>query len=156
MSNNTKTSNVAQSQDLNKEQSKVIEVGKFYLIHDRSGIGHPSFVLEKDDLHNRYLIARFDSDKIGEVPKYIRGIRHIKLLSHPTDSKVVNSYVRNRPFLCKRKEIGIPLPGLSLHKDDEYIIRNVQNKKPEYSKSLTKKSHRWTYSVPRTGCDINI
>ena len=143
MSNNNKTSINAQTQNQNIQQTnKVIEIGKFYLIHDRSGIGHPGLVLENDDLHNRYLIARFDSDKIGEVPKYIRGIRHIKLLSHPTDSKVVNSYVRNRPFLCKRKEIGIPLPDLSLHKDDEYIIRNVQNKKPEYSKSLTKKSHR--------------
>ena len=39
---------------------------------------------------------------------------------------------------------------------DQKLINDVSKRKPEYSKSLTKKSHRWTYSVPRTGCDIII
>lgn len=138
-----KVENSKPTKDQNKQQNiRNIEVGKFYLIHDRSGIGHPGLILEKNDVRNRYLVARFDSDKFGEIPKFKRGIRHITLLSQPTDTKVKNSYVRNRPFLCKRKEIGIPLPDLKLNSKDQKLINDVSKRKPEYSKSLTKKSHR--------------
>ena len=48
---------------------KLIEVGKFYFVHDGSKTGHPGFVVWKDDLANRYLVVRTDSDKSGKVTK---------------------------------------------------------------------------------------
>ena len=89
----------------NKVLSKTIEIGKFYLIHDGSKTGHPGFVVWKDDEANRYLLVKFDSDKPGDVPKIKRGIRHIIKLKHPISNDVVNSYVKSRPILCKRKDI---------------------------------------------------
>ena len=132
--------------DQNKNHDKTnirnIQVGKFYLIHDKSRIGHPGYVLEKDDQNNRYLVARFDSDKADEIPKFSRGARHITQLAHPTDNKVVRSYVRNRPFLCKRKDIGIELKDFSINPDDLALVKSVAKNNPELSSSLTKKSPR--------------
>ena len=107
----------------NKTRIKLIEVGKFYFIHDDSKTGHPGFVVWKDDTANRYLVARFDSDKEGDIPKTERGIRHITKLKHATDSNVVNSYVRNRPMLCKRKDFGIiDLSNMNLHPSKDYQL----------------------------------
>lgn len=118
---------------------KSIEIGKFYFIHDGSKTGHPGFVVWKDDEANRYLVVRFDSDKIGDIPKMHRGVRHITILSHPTTNDVKNSYVHNRPMLCKRKDIGGELPKMSLSKDDLNIIENVSMNNPEMSPSLRNK-----------------
>ena len=117
---------------------KKIEVGKFYFIHDRSRSGHPGLVVDKDDLKNRYLIVRFDSDKPGQPTKEIRGIRHITKLKHSTDPKIVNSYARNRPFLCKRKDIGKELSDLKIHNDDLPLIKTIAKRSPELSSSLKK------------------
>ena len=95
-----------------QKQIRTIIVGEFYLIHDGSQTGHPGLVVSKDDNANRYLIVRFDSDKKGDVPKISRGVRHITRLNYPTEDKVVASYVKNRPLLCKRKDIGKRLTGL--------------------------------------------
>ena len=118
--------------------TKNIEVGKFYFIHDGSKTGHPGFVVWKDDEKNRYLVVRFDSDKYGDVPKKDRGIKHITRLSHPTNPIVMNSYVHNRPMICKRKDIGIVLTDLILHNDDLKLIKKVSLSKPERSPSLRK------------------
>lgn len=115
---------------------KKIEVGKFYLIHDKSRIGHPGLIIRKDEVNNRYLVIRFDSDKPGSVPKYKRGVRHITKLSTPTDKNVVNSYVRNRPFLCKRKDIGIELKDLKIDSRDMYLIYKICKRNPEKSSSF--------------------
>lgn len=138
--------------------TKHIEVGKFYFIHDKSKSGHPGLVVQKNDEENRYLVIRFDSDKPGEPTKESRGVRHITKLKHPTDANVTNSYARNRPFLCKRKDIGKCLEDLGIHADDRFIIESISEQKPEYSSSISKikKLPRWTYSVPRTGCSNNI
>lgn len=118
---------------------KNIEVGKFYFIHDGSKTGHPGYVVWKDDEKNRYLVVRTDSDKIGDVPKYKRGIKHITKLSHPTDDVVVNSYVRNRPLLCKRKDFGsIDLSMMSVHPDDLHIFEEVAKRPFEKSPSFRK------------------
>lgn len=118
--------------------TKHIEVGKFYFIHDGSKTGHPGFIVWKDDEKNRYLVVRFDSDKYGDVPKKDRGIKHITRLSHPTNPIVMNSYVHNRPMICKRKDIGIVLTDLILHNDDLKLIKKVSLSKPERSPSLRK------------------
>ena len=126
----------------NKPQSpisKTIEVGKFYFIHDKSHSGHPGFVVWKDDEKNRYLVIRFDSDKFGiEFTKEQRNVKHITKLSRATSAKVMNSYVHNRPMLCKRKDIGILLPDLSIHYSDKNLIDEISRRNPELSGSLKK------------------
>lgn len=120
--------------------TRIIEIGKFYFIHDGSKTGHPGLVVWKDDEANRYLVIRFDSDKAGDVPKTDRGIRHITKLKHPTDDNVVTSYTKNRPMLCKRKDIGIiDLSNMNLHPDDLETINDISKKEPELSPSLKKK-----------------
>ena len=121
---------------------KNIEVGKFYFVHDGSKTGHPGYVVQKDDEANRYLIIRFDSDKYGDVPKFQRGVRHITMLSHPTCDGVMNSYVHNRPMLCKRKDIGNEIIGLTIHSDDTSLIEIISNNNPEMSPSTRRKKKK--------------
>ena len=119
--------------------SKVIEVGKFYFIHDGSKTGHPGFVVWKDDNANRYLVVRFDSDKFNvELTKEQRGIQHITKLSHPTSETVMNSYVHNRPMICKRKDIGTELFNISISKNDMELIKEISKRNPELAPSLKK------------------
>lgn len=115
---------------------KNIEIGKFYFIHDGSKTGHPGLIISKDDVANRYLVVRFDSDKYGDVPKIQRGVRHITMLTHPTSIEVMNSYVHNRPMLCKRKDIGGELFNISVHDEDTTIVNKVSENAPEMSPSL--------------------
>ena len=116
--------------------TKKIEVGKFYLIHDGSKFGHPGYVMWKNDDKNRYLVVRFDSDKFGSVTKKSRGIRHITELLHPLDKTIACSYAKNRPLLCKRRDIGKELIGLSLHQDDYKIVERVAKADIQYSPSF--------------------
>ena len=128
------------TKEKNNTQIKNIEVGKFYFIHDGSKTGHPGLVVWKDDDANRYLVVRFDSDKPGDIPKKDRGVKHITKLSHPTSVDVVNSYVRNRPMLCKRKDIGNIFPqNMNINPKDQTIIDNVSLKEPELAPSIKKK-----------------
>lgn len=119
--------------------TKNIEVGKFYLLHDGSKTGHPGLVVWKDDAANRYLVVRFDSDKPGEVPKKDKGIKHITKLTHIIGSNIINSYVKNRPLLCKRKDIGQLWENLEVHTDDQHIIDEISKRNPEISNSLKRK-----------------
>lgn len=145
MSNHEKLLNQSKPKTLRN-----IEVGSFYYIFDKSKTGHPGLVVSKDDEHNRYVVVRFDSDKVGDIPKKDRGVRHITELKHRLSTNIVRSYARNRPFVCKRKDIGIKLNDLHLHEDDKPTIEIISNGNPEYSSSI-KKPSRWTYSVLRTG-----
>ena len=115
---------------------RIIEIGKFYFIHDDSSTGHPGFVVWKDDIANRYLVVRTDSDKEGEVPKDQRGARHITKLKHIIGRGIITSYVKNRPLLCKRKDIGILLSDLSFNYDDMDLINDIAKREPELSRSL--------------------
>lgn len=115
-----------------------IKVGKIYFIHDGTKTGHPGLIVRKNDQTNRYLVIKCDSDKFGEKPKIERGIRHITKLKHTIGNNVARSYVRNRPLLCKRKDIGKELSDLSIHKEDMKIISDISKRKPELSPSLKK------------------
>ena len=118
---------------------KKIEVGNFYFIHDGSRTGHPGLVVWKDDEKNRYLVIRFDSDKFDvESTKEQRKVKHITKLKHSIDNKVMNSYVRNRPTLCKRKDIGFLMINLFIDKEDFETINRIKNNKPELGPSLRK------------------
>ena len=120
--------------------NKNIEEGKFYFIHDGSKTGHPGLVVWKDDEANRYLVIRFDSDKFDvKLTKAQRGIKHITMLKTPTSKDVMNSYVHNRPMLCKRKDIGSELFGLLISQEDQKTIDSVSERTPELSGSLRRK-----------------
>lgn len=121
---------------MNKRKIKNIEIGKFYFIHDDSCTGHPGFIVWKDDEKNRYLVIRTDSDKDGEVPKDQRGVRHITRLKHTIGPGIVTSYIKNRPLMCKRKDIGILLPDLSFHKDDVELVNKITKHEYELSRSI--------------------
>ena len=123
----------------NNKPIKNIEVGKFYLVHDGSKTGHPGFVVWKNDETNRYLVIRTDSDKPGVKTKEQKGEKHITKLKHPTEDKVANSYVHNRPMMCKRKDIGSKeLIGMHFHDDDLELIKNISKRNPEYSPTFNK------------------
>ena len=118
--------------------SKTIEVGKFYFIHDGSKSGHPGYIVWKDDEKNRYLVVRFDCDKFGDIPKKDRGIRHISEIKHTIGGDIARSYVKNRPLLCKRRDIGKELKDLYLHPEDVKIINSVSKANKQFSKSIKK------------------
>ena len=118
--------------------SKIIEIGKFYLIHDGSKTGHPGFVMQKDDKANRYLVVITESDKTGNVSKRKTDKRHLTDLDYPTEDKVVKSYIKKRPMLCKRKDIGKELIGMSFHPSDydkvEFVSKQIPIKAPSLRK----------------------
>lgn len=119
--------------------SKTIEIGKFYFIHDGSKTGHPGFVVWKDDVANRYLVIRTDSDKPGSISKTKKHEKHITKLKHATEEKVINSYVHNRPMMCKRKDIGSKeLIGMKFHEDDMELIHKISKRNPEYTPTFRK------------------
>ena len=118
---------------------KNIEIGKFYIVHDGSKTGHPGYVFWKDDLANRYLVIRTDSDKPGAVTKKEKGEKHITKLKHTTEEKVVNSYVHNRPMMCKRKDIGSKeLIGMKFDKDDMELVEEISKRNPEFTPTFNK------------------
>ena len=119
---------------------KNIEVGKFYLIYDGSKTGHPGYIVRKNDEQNWYLVVRTESDKIGAISKRELQRQHLIDLVHPTDSNVIKSYIRSRPLMCKRKDIGSKeLVGMSFSIDDLNKVLEVANKDPQYTKSFKKK-----------------
>ena len=117
---------------------KIVETGKYYFIHDGSKSGHPGLVISANDVENRYLVVRFDSDKFTDVPKFQRGVRHITKLKVPTSTSVLNSYVHNRPMICKRKDIGKELTDISISDEDVKTINEISTRNPEYAPSLRK------------------
>ena len=121
-----------------KPPIKTIEVGKFYLIHDGSKTGHPGFVMWKDDKANRYLFVITESDKNGNVSKRESDKRHLTDLDHPTEDRVIKSYIKKRPMLCKRKDIGKELSGMRFHPDDYEKIDFVSKQTPINGPSLIK------------------
>ena len=125
-----------------KETIRNIEAGNFYLIFDGSKTGHPGLVISKDDDANRYLVIITESDKFGNYSKREMDKRHLTDLSHQTEDGVAKSYVKNRPMLCKRKDIGRKeLIGMSIHKDDQIIIENISKAKPTKSPSLRRQKN---------------
>ena len=124
---------------MNTKPIKNIEVGKFYLIHDGSKTGHPGLVVWKDDKTNAYLVIRTKSDKPGKITKRELERQYLIDLKHPTDDVVVKSYIRTRPMMCKRKDIGSKeLVGMYIHPEDKKLIDEVSKKQPQYSKTFKK------------------
>jgi len=119
--------------------TKKIEVGKFYLIFDGSRTGHPGFVIWKDDKKNRYLVVITESDKFGNKTKRETDKRHLTDLNYPTEPRVAKSYIKKRPMLCRRKDIGNKeLIGMKIHNSDFDKVLYVSKQKPVLSPSNKK------------------
>lgn len=119
--------------------TKIIEVGKFYLIHDGSRTGHPGYVVWKDDEKNRYLVVITESDKEGNLSKRETDKRHLTNLDYPTETKVIKSYIKKRPMLCKRRDIGNKeLIGMKFHLADLEKVEIVSKQEPTLSPSNKK------------------
>lgn len=124
---------------MEKTSIKNIEVGKFYLIHDGSKTGHPGFVIWKDDDKNRYLVVITESDKEGNMSKREADKRHLTDLDYPTDKRVKKSYIKKRPMLCKRKDIGSKeLKDMSFNFVDMDKVIYVSRQQPKKAPSLLK------------------
>lgn len=57
-------------------------------------------------MKKRYLVVITESDKEGNMSKREADKRHLTNLDYPTDNNVKRSYIKKRPMLCKRKDIG--------------------------------------------------
>lgn len=122
-----------------KNQVREIKVGKIYLVFDGSQTGHPGLVVAKDDDKNRYVVVITESDKKGNASKRENDKRHLTDLDYPTEEKVVKSYIKKRPMLCKRKDIGKKeLIGMRIHPNDMPKVNEVAKQKPVMSPSLKK------------------
>ena len=115
--------------------TKVIEVGKFYLIHDGSKTGHPGLIIWKDDAHNLYLAIKFGSSSAKDNVKFL----------YPLSKDITNSYYYKRLFLGKRKNFGtIELTRLTiLDNDIGNLIKLLDLNNPTYSPDLHRKDKRF-------------
>lgn len=51
----------------------------------------------------------------------------------------MNSYVHNRPMICKRKDIGSKeLVGMRFHDDNMKLIKSISRRNPEYTPTFNK------------------
>ena len=122
---------------------KNIEIGKFYLIHDGSKTGHPGFVIWKNDEKNSYLVVITESDKFGNKTKRETDKRHLTDLDYPTEQRVAKSYIKKRPMLCRRRDIGNKeLRGMEFHTSDFEKVIFVSKQKPVMSPSNKNKNNR--------------
>ena len=126
-----------------QKPTKIIEVGKFYLIHDGSPSGHPGYIIWKDDARNLYLAIKFGSSPSNENKKF----------SYPLSNEIANSYYYKRLFLGKRKNFGsLALTKLTiLEKDLTALLENFDFLNPKYSQDIHRKDKRyykWTIKNP--------
>ena len=99
-----------------KYYKKHLEKGKFYSVNK-----HPGLIIFKNDKKNIYLAVVTGTTKR----------KHQTKLKHPTEAKVKNSYVNNRPVLGKRKQFGSKeLIGMRIHREDRITIRVIGRRKP--------------------------
>ena len=103
-----------------KIYKKHLERGRFYLHSDRAG-GHPALLYKKRDNKNRYFVVLFSSSN---------GPRRKKLKHSIEPNKIKQSFVRNNPKECKRRDLGSKeLVGLKVHKEDKITIKIIERKK---------------------------
>ena len=120
---------------------KILELNKFYLVHDGSRRGHPGFLVWKDDQANLYLLIKFGSSKSDNNVQ----------LKHPISSSVLQSFVYKRPFVGKRKDVGNEMKyDIRIHEDDLWIILEIPKNNPVFSKTLSRNDKRqYKYGIKK-------
>lgn len=112
---------------------KIIEIDKYYLIHDGSKTGHPGVIIWKDDECNLYLAVKIGTSRNNNN----------KLLLESVSNDQVAHYVYNKPFLGKRKDFGSKV-FLDLVVTDELrsMFGSYLTTNPTESKSINRKDRR--------------
>ena len=115
--------------------TKVIEVGKFYFIHDGSPNGHPGLIIWKNDSHNLYLAIKFGSSPSKDNIK----------LGYSLSNDVSKSYYYKRLFLGKRKNFGSDILKKFNIKEKKKImlIKKFDFQNPTYSPDIHRKDKRF-------------
>ena len=115
--------------------NKIIEVGKFYFIHDGSKSGHPGFVIWKDDERNLYLAIKF-----GTSPN-----EHNFPFVHPVGENTDKSYVYKRAFLGKRKDyIKRSLPDMKISESESNVLlTKIDLLNPVFSTNINRKDRKY-------------
>lgn len=112
---------------------KILELNKFYLVHDGSKTGHPGLLVWKDDDANLYLLVKFGSSENEHNFKLIQ----------PISSNLKTSFVYKRPFVGKRKDVGREISkNIKIKDSDSWILIAIPKNSPVFSKTLSKKDKR--------------
>ena len=117
------------------DKIKILEVGKFYLIHDGSKTGHPGLIIWKDDEHNLYLAIKFGTSKN----------EHNIRFKHPVGIGVKQSYFYKKSFLGKRRDFGsISFNDMIVTSTEMTSLKNgVDIMNPTFSSSINRKDKRF-------------
>ena len=123
-----------QSSSLEK-QTKVIEVGNFYLIHDGSKTGHPGLIIWRDEVKNLYLAIKFGTTSSKDNFK----------LQCALSNDITTSYCYKRLFLGKKKNFGSKqLTKLTISNHDlSALIKKFDFLNPTYSQDIHRKDKRF-------------
>ena len=111
-----------------RKKTKILR-GKFYTTFHTGRKGHPAWIYRKSKRKNKYWAVIFDT-----TPRKDR-----KLLSHPIELSVKNSYVQRRPVILSHGDLGDhELVGLKIHKEDKPKINLIKRKRPLLTKKYKK------------------
>ena len=77
-----------------EKPTKVIEVGKFYLIHDGSKTGHPGLIIWNDEINNLYLAIKFGTTPSKDNCKFY----------YPLSRDILCSLLLQKIIFRKKKE----------------------------------------------------
>ena len=142
MAGNKKERYKASKKIFDAQNIKILEIGKFYLVHDGSQSGHPGLIIWKNDAFNLYLAIKFGtSANKGNI-----------LLSTPISSNKAQSYIYKRLFLGKRKDFGKnEYTDLHINQNDlNSFLKKVDYLNPIYSKNVTKKNkHTFLFYIKK-------
>lgn len=118
-----------------EKPTKVIEVGKFYLLFEGSLTGHPGLIIWKNDEHNLYLAVKF-----GTSPN--KDNKRIDCSLREGDKE---NLVYKKLFLGKRKNIGKnKLTEMSISEEKlKEILLDLDCLSPTYSHDITRKDKRF-------------
>lgn len=118
-----------------EKSTRVIEVGKFYLLFEGSPTGHPGIIIWKNDEHNLYLAIKF-----GTSPN--KNNKRIDCSLREGDKE---NLVYNKLFLGKRKNIGKKeLTEMSISEEKlKEILLELDCLSPMYSHDITRKDKRF-------------
>lgn len=126
-----------------KKHKIVLEIGKFYNVHEGSAKGHPGRIEKADYSKNEFLSVTTHSLSEHEynekkVNKTFR--KDFLELKSATTEDVFKSFIHRRPFLGTRDDYGEKeYPNMSFSEKDTNKIEKVKTRKPRIGYWLKRK-----------------
>ena len=123
-----------------EQPTKKLKVGKFYLIHDGSRIGHPGIIVWKNDDANLYLAIKFGTTQAKNNIRF----------KYPIEKNIKVSFVYKRFFLGRRKDFGSKeLTRLNILQDDLNVLIGCMDKNnPLISTNITGRHlHKYRFLI---------